>query len=58
MTHEEIVELGKKAGFTLAEIICVDAELHRFAELVQGQIVKELLRTSSGYIIYTPCALH
>ena len=58
ITEDELLEFGEEAGFDALEIACVEPELQRFAELVEGRALSRLLSAPQGYVLYTPYRLH
>ena len=58
MTQEELFDLSEQAGFNALEIVCVEPELMKLAELIEGRAVTRLLSAPEGYVMYTPCRLH
>jgi hypothetical protein len=58
MTQEELFDLSEEAGFNALEIVCVEPELMKLAELIEGRAISRLLSAPEGYVMYTPCRLH
>ena len=58
MTQEELFDLSEQAGFNALEIVCVEPELTKLAELIEGRAITRLLSAPEGYVMYTPCRLH
>jgi hypothetical protein len=58
MTQEELFDLSEQAGFNALEIVCVEPELMKLAELIEGRAITRLLSAPEGYVMYTPCRLH
>ncbi len=58
MTQEELFNLSEEAGFNALEIVCVEPELMKLAELIEGRAISRLLSAPEGYVMYTPCRLH
>ena len=58
MTQEELFDLSEEAGFNALEIVCVEPELIKLAELIEGRAISRLLSAPEGYVMYTPCRLH
>jgi hypothetical protein len=58
MTQEELFDLSEQAGFNALEIVCVEPELMKLAELIESKAILRLLSAPEGYVMYTPCRLH
>jgi hypothetical protein len=58
MTQEELFDLSEQAGFNALEIVCVEPELMKLAELIESRAITRLLSAPEGYVMYTPCRLH
>jgi hypothetical protein len=58
ITPDELFDLSEQAGFNALEIVCVEPELMKLAELIEGRAITRLLSAPEGYVMYTPCRLH
>jgi len=58
ITPDELFDLSEEAGFNALEIVSVEPELMRLAELIESKALTKLLSAPEGYVMYTPCRLH
>jgi hypothetical protein len=58
MTQEELFDLSEEAGFNVLEIVCIESELMRLAQIIEDKAIVKLLSAPEGYVMYTPCRLH